>query len=742
MMKLKNGVGNYRLSIVIFVAIGSLLFLRPLLNACASGYDYIQTILTPEAYIDAKFSDFFYDPFNSYYKKFNEPTGNLFDLDVISKWQEYLKITSGETQNFVMKSTLSDIHRYRNSGYNDLEKKYNKVNNLKEVLEYLNYAKMCEGFSYSSDAWSTDNLGKVPIDIMKIEEEMVKKISSAQDIFLKERYWFQVIRMRYFLNTDANLIFTKFESQMPKTTIYYRAMSYAAGSLMKNGQIAKANYMYSLVFENNDILKPVAHISIKPKDNAIWNQTLRLTKSNKEKITLWLMIGLMYQDEMNSMEEIYKLDPIHPYLAVLAVNKANRLEDHDVIVLSEWKLFQDFILKVISNPQTPKIYIWNELASYTYYIQDDFSKANTYLKNAEKTLPNQELSRNQLMVLETLYNVMSQKTANALNVSQVMHNYSVIKKLSGNNFLSGYYNDNSGVRLDEFISKVRRHYSDLYYKSGNVPYAVAFVNNDSIYQDTHNIRTIYKFLTKSDKSEYERFIEEIYTYKLKDYRMYYSSEAILRNNDLLVAKMHFSQLGKEEDDTLQGNPFNGNIMDCNDCDHMRRMKNPYTCGSLLDKMILMKSKIEAKEDVYNNALLLGNAFYNITHYGNARSFTENNITGYFYTGYGIPKNSREIILNMKWAKYYYGVALANTTEEEQKAKLYYLLSKCERNEYYAKEFYSVYMSEWMNQDKAPADFIMFDNYKNLFKYSQTNYFQEVLRECGYVNKAWKNRNSK
>jgi len=34
----------------------------------------------------------------------------------------------------------------------------------------------------------------------------------------------------------------------------------------------------------------------------------------------------------------------------------------------------------------------------------------------------------------------------------------------------------------------------------------------------------------------------------------------------------------------------------------------------------MQEKVAAKEEVYTNSLLLGNAFYNITHFGNARIF--------------------------------------------------------------------------------------------------------------------------
>src|SRR5690606_14267567 len=67
---------------------------------------------------------------------------------------------------------------------------------------------------------------------------------------------------------------------------------------------------------------------------------------------------------------------------------------------------------------------------------------------------------------------------------------------------------------------------------------------------------------------------------------------------------------------LYGNPFNGTIKDCHDCDHAAPQPVKYTKLSFLEKMLEMKTKLKSGQDVYNNALLLGNAFYNMSYYGN------------------------------------------------------------------------------------------------------------------------------
>src|SRR5690606_41454915 len=59
---------------------------------------------------------------------------------------------------------------------------------------------------------------------------------------------------------------------------------------------------------------------------------------------------------------------------------------------------------------------------------------------------------------------------------------------------------------------------------------------------------------------------------------------------------------------LPGNPFNGKIKDCNDCDHQAKQSVKYTSLTFMKKVKEMQDKIAAGEDVFNNALLVGNAF--------------------------------------------------------------------------------------------------------------------------------------
>lgn len=61
---------------------------------------------------------------------------------------------------------------------------------------------------------------------------------------------------------------------------------------------------------------------------------------------------------------------------------------------------------------------------------------------------------------------------------------------------------------------------------------------------------------------------------------------------------------------------------------MTYQKKKYSQIDFLNTIKAMQDKLAEKEDVYTNSLLLGNAFYNITHFGNGRGFYEINIVGY------------------------------------------------------------------------------------------------------------------
>ena len=74
------------------------------------------------------------------------------------------------------------------------------------------------------------------------------------------------------------------------------------------------------------------------------------------------------------------------------------------------------------------------------------------------------------------------------------------------------------------------------------------------------------------------------------------------------------------------------------------------------------------------------------------------------------------------------LALEKATDDEQRAKCHYLLAKCDRNEWYNRNYYNNPENEYKYDEQVYTNLKVFDG---LSQYSQTKYYQEVLRECGY-----------
>jgi hypothetical protein len=268
----------------------------------------------------------------------------------------------------------------------------------------------------------------------------------------------------------------------------------------------------------------------------------------------------------------------------------------------------------------------------------------------------------------------------------------------------------------------------LYASQQNVVFAELFHGNTAFYQAPSHAEAMKAFLHKTNKSPWEKLAESIYAITLSDIYEYQAiMTAYAGKLDEAIVLMEQSIEGKNVE--LYGNPFNGKIKDCHDCDHAALQKVKYTKLSFLKKMKEMQSLVDKGQDVYNNSLLLGNAYYNMTYFGNARVFYYNDIINQY--GNYIDDYYQNYLLNCTTANQYYEKAFSTAVNAEQKAKCVYLMAKCERNAFYTKEYHSIF-DFWGDPEVA---FRAWNGFKKLkAEYSNTRYYKEVINECGYFSK--------
>ena len=256
-------------------------------------------------------------------------------------------------------------------------------------------------------------------------------------------------------------------------------------------------------------------------------------------------------------------------------------------------------------------------------------------------------------------------------------------------------------------------------------------DGNAFYDDEKNLQGIKTFLSKSNKTEIENIGAGIYSLKLKDINNFQAVQATFKNK-IPEAIEFMKQTDSVQNSKFLGNPFNGSIKDCHDCDHAAYQKRKYTQMDFLNTIKEMQDKLAKNEDVYTNSLLLGNAFYNISHFGNGRTFYEITIVGYGSSPYSFRDSMKKMITDCSVSKMYYQKALQAASTKEQKAKCVYLISKCERNEYYNTKYNSV--KYWWDANDDKVNFIAWNGFKTLQKeYSDTKYYQDVIAECGYFN---------
>ena len=764
-----------------------LLFAYGVIYACADGdWDYFGSYssnFTPETFADKSYSPLFLSGGIFYGIGFDTEHNSRFNKDIKSDWGTYLKgkIDTTTVNYFLIgdekpdyysenkspiknKEEIKDLHvYYKSKKENKSSLKWGKKISLKDdkvksFVEFLYLAQKIETVSINRDYWSYDPVEAKTFNDAKMIQSIENVYNTTSEPFMKNRYWFLTMKARFYSNNKQKAIdfFNKTEKSVPKNVLYYRALSYVAGVNHKQNKYAASNYLYAQVFDKCPELRTVTAYCFSPKNETDWNKALTMAKNNKEKAALWAVRGY-YKDEKQSIEKIYELDPKSEHLNYLATRLVNRQEEainnsfqkdggenqpmkklsvaenktENQVKVDQKTL--DLIAKISAAGNTDRPYLWDLSLGYLQTLKGDYANADKNFDKAVKTLPKTELAGMQLRLLRFVNNLSKIDKLTDKNEKTILADlnwlyFELPKNYKGQEF-----------RYQNASSWSRSYLSTLYREKGNPVMAeiygesrYSYWNDGNSFYDNEKVLLDMKaFLSKSNKSEIESIGAGIYSLKLKDINNFQAVQATFKNK-IPEAIEYMKQTDSVQYSKFLGNPFNGNIKDCHDCDHTAYQKRKYTFMDFLTTVKEMQGKLAQKEDVYTNSLLLGNAFYNITHFGNGRTFYEITIIGYGSSPYSFRDSMKRMITNCDLPRMYYQKALEAATTKEQKAKCIYMLAKCERNEYYNNKYNN--LKNWWEADDDKINFIAWSGFKALQKdYSDTKYYQDVIAECGYFN---------
>ena len=766
------------------ISSASFLFVYGIIYACGGGdeWDYFsyKSNFTPETFVDESYSPLFLSGDIFYKIGFDTQHNSRFNQDIKYDWSEYLKtkvdtatvryfligdVTSGyysdEKKVADNQTEITQLHTFfKTKKANPASLKWGKKINLKDsktksFIEFLYLAQKIETVSINADYWSYDPVVEKTFDDLKMIQSIENVYNTTADPFLKNRYWFLTVKAYFYSSNKQKAIafFNKTEKTVPKNDLYYRALAYVAGVHYKAKQYAVANYLYALVFDKFPEMRIVTAYSFHPKNESDWNKSLAMAKNNQEKAALWAIHGF-YKDEIQAIEKIYELNPKSEHLDYLLTRLINKQEEgiDDSFKSSvdnqpaknqtvtenksknknkvDAKAF-DLVAKIASAQNTTQPYLWDIALGYLQILKTDYAQADINFNKAEKNMPKTELSVYQLRLLRFVNNMSKIDKLTSKNERTILADLNWLyqelpKTYKGDefryqnasawsrNYLATLYREQS----DPVMAELFGNSTDYYWGDGN-----------SFYDNEKNLLGMKTFLKKSDKSEIEKIGSGIYSLKLHEISYFQAIKATFKNK-IPEAIAFLKEADSVQYTVFLGNPFNGNIKDCHDCEHAAYQKKKYSFLDFLTTIKTMQDKVALKEDLYTNSLLLGNAFYNISHFGNGRIFYEMNIVGYGSSPYSFRDPMKNMITNCDLPKMYYQKAFEAASTKEQKAKCLYLMSKCERNQYYNNK-YKTTNSVWEIQDDN-VNFIAWNGFKALKKdYSDTQYYQEVLTECGY-----------
>ncbi len=587
-----------------------------------------------------------------------------------------------------------------------------------QALYYLGYALRVEPLATREPPgwrWEKPGESAAPADpdadsrlLRKLISGGERGVSNAKSSFLRKRYVFQLLKARYYAKDYPGAL-GWYEANRKElsdnSSIHWRSMGYAAGSLYKLRRYSEANYLYSLIYDRYPPMRETAYLSFHPQEEADWRGCLAMAKGPREKAVLWQMLGI-YADGLRAMKEIHAIDPKSDLLPELLVREVDRSrrgrsdssdEDGPPVPRKVDDGLIEFVDKVANAEKTGTPWLWHLAAAHLYAIDANRGNAMKHLRAAERRAPGTPAVRNQIRITGLLAEISALREPNASLESMLGSELAKLREVRGPAQL--------------FLAWAAKTLSGIYLGAGDEVVARCLVDEgrDAFYYENRNIDRMLAYVDKPKTSPFEAWVSSVYPYTPGELKGLKAINLMYAGDIAGAARMF--QAVEDGGGELAADPFVIHIRDCHDCDADDKNRGVWTKAAFARRMSELLQ--QARKNPSSSAALyfeLANGLYNITYFGNCRSFYDTRNANF----YGDRRH-----YNAELAQTYYRKAMELSTDREFKAKACFMAAKCEESGRYPKEF------------KIDA----FEPGKNylLLKtaYADTNYYKEILRECSY-----------
>lgn len=696
--------------------------------------------------IDSSFEPMFISEDLFYNYSHFEYYSQRFNTNIIDEWSVYLedRIPIKEIEYFLLDNNstkeinelYANVQNSNKSGI--LNSRFSVIDSkVKGFIQFLYYAKQIEAISLQQlDVWDIEQGMKRNYASPEIIAELENRYHIESDPFLKNRYWFQVAKAKYYSINKSSIIsfFDKTKETVKKNNLYYRALSYVAGAHYKQRNYTLSNYLYSIVYYNCKEMRSIAAYNFHPQEQSDFDSSLQLASNNNEKIALWTLYGY-YADDLKAIREISKLDTKNEHIDFLLAHFINN-EEKRLNSEAELKNAVEYknVLKENVNPEavllidsiarqenTSRPFLWYMGAGYFQILAGNYKLADIYLEKSSKLISNKPLAVNQIRLLQLVNNILRIDSITKQHEEKLVSELDWLYNKCPNDSIKSF-------RYNHTVSWSKYYLSSLYKSQGNHVFSEILSPSTNYYINQNNIDNMIEYFTKKDMSSWDSIIIGQYAFTLSDLYDYVSIKNTYIYPENLDKAIYYMELSQHSNDTLDCDPFLGRIKDICECTEGNIPNIRFTKLDLLRRMKDLQLLIAKGERTYEHYLALGNAFYNITYFGNSREFYFNAIINNY--GIYIDPLYKSWLLNSSIANTYFNNALQVANNNEQKALCVYMMSKCERNTFYTERYYEDgFLRDSYNQDTNYLAWNGFVKLKN--EYSNTSFYKQVIKECGY-----------
>jgi hypothetical protein len=767
MKKLFNVLGRRISAVFLRISLSGLFILVPnyLVNGCGwydPEDDYI-SMFSSEICNSPEFEPFFFS-YDEFYYKENSSGYKQKSIDElnIETWSGYLRerIGKGDLEKLIYTETLFDIDEERDrikKGHPSAA--YEQLGNKKQaVLNYLSLSKRLEriAYLYKSDNWEVEYRENDTIVNAQLIKDMQEAYLNEKDPFLKERYAYQLCRTFFYSSEFENCVKvfeTYKEFKVPGSIVYLMCMRYANGACYRMKKYAKANYYAALLFDLLPQARTEAFYYFHPQEEADWNQTVAMAVTDKQKIAIWNLFGC-YADPMRAVQKIYALDKNAVYLKFLMTRVINVLElvhleggtneyeGSDFIrtqnlgndsAVTRARTFTEGLMKDGKPSDLP---FWQTTLSYLLFLEGNYIKALEVIGKIDLNRIKDSTLYGQVRINRLISLVCSVASPDSLLEEKIYEDYAWLYRQTRPYaynaqvfFDAPNYNEHS-LRIHDAFIYCSGVLSGKYRESGQIMKSILCEPGGAInYETEEEVKHMLTYID-APHAPFEQMLVNNYPIKKKEL---YEQWALLltykgKFKDALQKLDMFEGTGNYY---LTADPFNERIKDCYYCD--RDYQNPvfFSMRMLLQKMTeLDELASKNKKMAVASYISMGDAMYNITRYGNARSFydTKMHDAGKYIYGYAETQGNDTMFFSCRLAASYYMKAMELTKDKETKARCCWLLAKCEQN-----EFVNSGVSAF--EQKEGSEIFVGKYFKEMqTNYSKTKYYKEVIGQCGYFKK--------